>query len=221
MCKTVIILVEGQSEETFIRDTVAPAFWPLNIFLETRNFAGNVNFDRFCLHMRNILKERDDTIISTMLDLYRLDKHFPGYLNINHLPEVYQKVAKLEQQLHDYITVQYHCRPERFIPYIQPYEFEGLLFSDTNALIQIEPAWQKQVAELQAIRNAFETPEHINNSYETKPSKRLECLSPKYRKTRHGPLAAQRITLATIERECAHFHQWMERLRALQNIHNI
>jgi len=30
MYKTVIILVEGQSEETFIRDTVSPAFWPLN-----------------------------------------------------------------------------------------------------------------------------------------------------------------------------------------------
>ena len=168
MYKTVIILVEGQSEETFIRDTVAPAFWPLNIFLETRNFAGNVNFDRFCLHIRNILGERDDTIISTMLDLYRLDKHFPGYLNIKSFPDVYQKVVTLEQPLHDYITVQYQCRPGRFIPYIQPYEFEGLLFSDINALIQIEPAWEKQATKLQAIRSAFETPEHINNSYETR-----------------------------------------------------
>ena len=215
MGKTVIILVEGQSEETFIRDTVAPAFWPLNIFLETRNFAGNVNFERFCLHMRNILRERDDTIISTMLDLYGLNTHFPGYLNINGSSDVYQKVATLEQQLHYHNTNKYQCRPNRFIPYIHPNEFEGLIFSDTKDLIQIEPAWEKQATELQAIRNAFKTPEHINNSYETKPSKRLECLSPKYRKTRHGPIAAQKITLAVIERECPHFHQWMERLRAL------
>jgi hypothetical protein len=69
---------------------------------------------------------------------------------------------------------------------------------------------------LRKARESAETPEHINDGYETKPSKRLEnLLNPKYQKTRHGPLAAQRITLETIERECVHFKAWMDSLRAL------
>ena len=57
---------------------------------------------------------------------------------------------------------------------------------------------------------------HINDSYETKPSKRLEnLLQPKNHKTRHGPLAAERITLAVMERECRHFRGWMDKLRGL------
>ena len=44
--------------------------------------------------------------------------------------------------------------------------------------------------------------------------KRLENLL-KYRKTRHGPLAAERVTLAVMERECVHFRGWLEKLRGL------
>lgn len=216
MYKTVIILVEEQSEETFIRDTVAPAFAQLNIWLDTRNFKGNIKFDRFLAYARNTLKERSDTIISTMLDFYALKNQFPGHANIDKFPDLYDKVEHLERELHQCIIQECQCPPERFIPHIQPHEFEGLLFSDTQKLSRIEPAWQKQAEKLQAIRDTFDTPEHINNSYHTSPARRLEnLLSPKYRKTRHGPIAAQKITLAVIERECPHFHQWMERLRAL------
>jgi len=98
----------------------------------------------------------------------------------------------------------------------QPYEYEGLLFSDVEAMIGVEPAWIKSLSVLNKVRNEFETPEHINDSYETKPSKRLEnLLQPKYHKTRHGPLAAERITLPVIERECAHFRGWIDKLRGL------
>ncbi len=108
------------------------------------------------------------------------------------------------------------CRPERFIPHIQPYEYEGLLFSDVNALCSIEPTWPASLADLIKIRASVETPEHINDGYETKPSKRLDdLLHPKYKKTSHGPRAAERITLEVIERECAHFKAWMDILRGL------
>jgi hypothetical protein len=41
----------------------------------------------------------------------------------------------------------------------------------------------------------FDSPEHINDGYDTKPSKRLEnLLHPKYKKTTHGPRAAARIS---------------------------
>jgi len=50
----------------------------------------------------------------------------------------------------------------------------------------------------------------------TVPSRRLEkLLQPKYEKVRHGPLAAERITLSVMERECPHFRGWLNQLRAL------
>ncbi len=102
---------------------------------------------------------------------------------------------------------------------IPTYEFKGLLFSDVATLSQVEPDWTRSLSQLEQVYNKFETPEHINDGYDTKPSKRLEkLLNPKYKKTRHGPLAAKKITLEVIERECPHFKAWMDKLRALANL---
>ena len=99
-------------------------------------------------------------------------------------------------------------------------QFEGLLFADPHALAHIEPGWHKSEQKLAAVRASFDTPEHINNSYETVPSRRLEkLLQPKYEKVRHGPLAAERITLSVMERECPYFRGWMNQLRALGKTH--
>ncbi|UOP04675.1 DUF4276 family protein [Conchiformibius kuhniae] len=224
--KTVIVLVEGQSEETFIRDVVAPAFHHLEIYLQPRciptsksSKGGAVTFERFMHHARNTLNERQDTYVTTMLDLYGLNKDFPNYHEALSCVDIYQKAETLELGLVNQVIETISCRPERFVPYIQPYEFEGLLFSNVEILSQQEPDWEYSLPTLQAIRQQFETPEHINNSYDTKPSKRLEdCLSPKYRKTRHGPLIAKAITLRIIENECLHFHQWMNKLRQLPDL---
>lgn len=220
---SVIILTEGQCEETFIRNTVAPAFWNMEIYLEARciptsksSKGGAISFDRFMFHARNTLRERSDTYVSTMLDLYQLDTEFPEYDAAFSDTDIYRKTAILEQALHNIVIKQTGCRSDRFIPYIQPYEFEGLLFSDVTLLSQQHPQWRSRLSTLQGIRNTFATPEHINNHYETKPSKRLEeNLYPRYRKTRHGPMAAEKIGLTTIESECHHFHEWMEKLRGL------
>lgn len=220
---TVIILTEGQCEETFIRDTVAPAFGNMDIYLEARCIptsksgkGGAITFDRFMLHARNTLRERSDTYVSTMLDLYQLDTAFPEYDAAFSCTDIYRKTAILEQALHDTVIKRTGCRSDRFMPYIQPYEFEGLLFSDVEILSQQQPQWRSKLSVLQDIRNTFATPEHINNHYETKPSKRLEKhLYPFYRKMRHGPLIARKIGLTAIENECRHFHEWMERLRKL------
>jgi hypothetical protein len=43
----------------------------------------------------------------------------------------------------------------------------------------------------------------------------LANLRPTYRKTLHGPLAAENIGLTAIEQACAHFAGWLQRLRVL------
>ena len=224
----VIVFAEGPTEEQFIKRVVAPSLRPAQVFvkpqlLKTSKDAsgGSISFDRLKINARNTLRQYPNAILSTFLDLYGLESSFPDFHEAKNKPDVYARTNCLEDALHQAIVEHIGCRAERFIPHIQPYEFEGLLFSNIAALCDIEPAWNHHLPKLTAVRNAFETPEHINNSYETAPSRRLEnLLHPKYQKTRHGPLGAERITLSVMETECIHFHEWMNKLRALTNINN-
>jgi len=219
----VIVFTEGQTEEQFIKRVIAPSLHAQQIYLKplTLNTSqdakgGAVTFDRLKFNARNTLRQKPDAILTTFIDLYGLDTTFPEFAEAAILTDVYARTTRLENALHQAIVEYVGCRPERFIPYIQPYEFEGLLFSDVDTLSLTEPSWKNHLSKLQAVRKAFNTPEHINDGYETKPSKRLESiLVPKYKKTRHGPLAAQKITLSIMEQECVHFGNWIANLRKL------
>lgn len=101
----------------------------------------------------------------------------------------------------------------RFVrPYVQMYEFEGLLFSDVEQFRCVLDGWNDEVREnLIDIRSRFTTPEDINNHRETAPSKRIISVfsDGSYNKTEHGPLIAEKIGLATIRRECPRFNAWL------------
>ncbi|CAM2138238.1 DUF4276 family protein [Pararobbsia alpina] len=219
----VTVFAEGPTEEQFIKRVVAPALRHLQVFVKPQLLTtsqdacgGAITFDRLKFNALNTLRQKPNGVLTTLLDLYGLDTKFPGYEEASKRPDLESRVACLNHALHQAVIAHVGCRPERFIAHIQPYEFEGLLFSDTAALAQTEPDWAASEARLAQVREAFPTPEHINNSFETKPSKRLEqLLRPGYKKTRHGPLAAERVTLETMERECPHFRAWMDRLRQL------
>jgi len=220
----VIVFAEGPTEEQFIKLVVAPTLKANQIYLKPQKLktsqnasGGAFSFDRLKFNARNTLRQNPDAILTTFIDLYALDTDFPAYKDAKNITDIYSQTECLENALHCAIIEHVGCRPERFIPYIQPHEFEGLLFSDVTTLVQTEPLWQKSLAKLNKVREAFDTPEHINNGYKTKPSKRLEdILVPKYKKTRHGPLAAQKITLSVMEKEYAHFRGWMDKLRQLK-----
>lgn len=219
----VIVFAEGQTEEKFIKQLVAPALRHLEVFIKPQLLntsqtakGGAVTFDRLKFNARNTLRQYPNAVLSTFLDLYALGADFPAFEEAKKKPDVYSRVACLQQELNKAIVAYVQCRPERFVPHIQPYEFEGLLFSDVQALSAVEPTWTKSLPALAKIRTAVDTPEHINDGYETAPSRRLESLlHPKYKKTTHGPRAAERISLEVIERECKHFKTWMDRLRSL------
>jgi hypothetical protein len=102
----------------------------------------------------------------------------------------------------------------RFVPFVVMHEFEGLLFSDCVALSRainrpdLEPHFR-------GIRNQFATPEEINDSELTAPSKRIEALVPTYEKPLYGVLSVLEIGLSRIRAECPHFAGWLERLESL------
>jgi hypothetical protein len=222
--RRVCVVCEGQTEETFVRDVLAPAFVHLNLVLiaelietSSGHKGGALSYERVKRHLRNTLRQKSEPIVTTLFDLYRLDLKFPGYEDSKKKGSLEHRLTTLTDALHEDIIPYAGCRPERFIPYIQPYEFEALLFSDVDALIGVEAGWNCAGKTLQAVRSAAESPEHINDRPETKPAAYLEreLKNPGYRKTRHGPIAAERIGLARMEAECRFFAGWVTKLRAL------
>lgn len=91
------------------------------------------------------------------------------------------------------------------------HEFEGMLFSDCAKFAAgiYQPELETR---LQEIRDSFATPEEINDSPLTAPSKRVEQLCPTYTKPLFGILAALHIGLEAIRQQCPHFRQWIETL---------
>ena len=69
--------------------------------------------------------------------------------------------------------------------------------------------------QLQQVKDEFETPEHINNSRQTSPSKRIKALIPHYNKVLYGSMIAGDIGLEAIRQQCPHFNRWLERIEAL------
>ena len=94
------------------------------------------------------------------------------------------------------------------------HEYESLLFSDTVTFAAA--LGERNLApRFTAIRNAFDTPEEINDDPNTAPSKRIATHYPQYDKVIDGTLAAQKIGIESMRRECPHFRAWVERLALL------
>ena len=74
-------------------------------------------------------------------------------------------------------------KSNQFIPNLMVHEFEALLFSDVAKFKDIVTDDENRLQQLIAVRNKFPSPEDINNSYETAPSKRLEKIFPDYNTT--------------------------------------
>lgn len=222
--KRVCVVCEGQTEETFVRDVLAPSFYDqgLNLIpemIETSpgHRGGALNYDRVKRHLRNTLRQNSSPVVTTLFYLYRLDNRFPGFTASQAQPDLSKRLDVLKDSLHADVVAEAGCQPDRFIPYIQPHEFEALLFSDVLTLTRVEPSWHVAHATLTAARLAVESPEHINNRPDTKPAAHLEreLNNPSYRKRRHGPIAAQKIGLPRIEAECAFFAAWLTQIRML------
>lgn len=219
----VVVFAEGPSDELFLKRVVAPALQQSQIFLKpqtlntSRDSAGGaINFDRLCHNVRNTLRQSGSRYLTTFFDLYALDTTMPGVTGVQQFADPQEKARHIEDAIHLALVERLDFRPDRLIPYIQPYELEGLFFSNTEVLSRVVPGWSAAAASLHQVRQAFASPEHINNGFETKPSARLATLlTPKYRKTTHAPVIGQHLGLSAITTECAHFAQWVTRLQSL------
>jgi hypothetical protein len=215
------IVVEGQTEESFINELLKPALHGAN--LDSRaclignpgHKGGWVNRNRAERDIMRLLKEDRNAYCTTMFDFFRLGKDFPG-LPIEQSMTTIQKVETVEGALYKEIEtkVSPSLRPDRFIPYIQMHEFEGLLFSDP---IQMAKGMYREnlAKRFEDIARAFPSPEDINDGPNTAPSKRILSLVSDYDKVTAGSLTAIQVGLRVMRKKCSHFNNWLIHLESI------
>ncbi|HNB54727.1 MAG TPA: DUF4276 family protein, partial [Anaerolineales bacterium] len=142
-----------------------------------------------------------------MYDLYHLPDDFPGFSS-RPPQNGLAKALHLEHALIGDIG------SPRFRPYLQVHEFEAFLFVNPDKTAEMFPG-TNHLPDLRAIRQAFPTPEDINDGPTTAPSKRLLALFPNYEKPLYGTLGALEAGLDAIRDECAHFQEWLTWLEGL------
>ncbi len=218
-----VVVGEGQTEEAFVNTILSPHLGVMKVFASPRlvttsgrGRGGALTRDRVVRFLSRTLKERTDTFVTTFFDLYALPGDFPGRTAAATIPNPLERASRVERELETAVVAAAGCRPERFFAHIQPYEFEALLFSDTDTLVQANAGWRAAAGTLRQARTAAATPEHINDGPDTHPSKRLEGLRPGYEKVLNGPAIAGAIGLDRIRLECRHFDAWLGRVEALQ-----
>jgi len=216
------IICEGQTEETFVNNVLAPTFLAQNIMLlpsllgKPGHKGGNLKWERLLNDVRNRLTGDRQAYCSTFFDYYALPTDFPGRATSADRRTAAEKAAEVESHLNMTIREKLGDNvTRRFIPYVQMYEFEGLLFSDTETFARSIDRPQL-IPELSAVRKNFATPEDINDSRITAPSKRIRQLIQDYEKPLMGTIAALEIGLTRMREECHLFNAWIERLERLE-----
>lgn len=217
------IICEGQTEETFVKELLSPHFLSMEIYLSPSligkpgHKGGAVKFDRLSLDLRNRLLGDTTAYCSTFFDFYALPVDFPGKQVAGMCVAIKDKSAAicdhLTKSLQDKLRDSNVMR--RFIPYVQMYEFEALLFSDCNGFAKGIDRFHL-AANFQSIRDSFGSPEEINDSINTAPSRRVLELVSQYEKPVLGTLAALEIGLKTMRSECKLFDTWLKKLEALK-----
>lgn len=214
----VYVVVEGQTEESFVGNVLAAVLWPLQIYLTPillGHKGGNPNYARVRKDIMTLLKQDRTAYCSTMIDFYGLGKGFPGMPQPESLSNV-EKVKNIEQAVRaDVVAALPDGRADaRFLPYLQLHEYEGLLFSDPEAFAS-GIGQQHLVGRFQAIRNAFPTPEDIDDDPIAAPSKRILDAYGAYSKPIDGLRAAQAVGIDKMREQCPHFREWLGQLEAL------
>ena len=215
----VLLLVEGQTEETFVRDILAPHLQGQGIFcipkLSTTkrvksgpDFKGGiVSYQKVKNDILRLLRDSSAKKVTTMIDFYGFSTIVPfkGLIKGESSDE---RITSLEQLFRDDID------DPRFLPYLQKHEFEALVFVSPGIAAKTLTEEKKENDILKIKRN-FTSPEEIDENPETAPSKRLTKIFPSYQKPLHGPLIVKRVGLETIRRECPHFDHWVRQLENL------
>ena len=128
----VFVSVEGQTEETFVRDILQKHLWNFNVHLQQvlitthkvkqgTNFRGGVlSYDQVRNETLRLLNNSKALAVTTMYDLYHLPTDFPWHAT---RPGGNGRT----KALHLETAFQQDIASRRFRPYLQVHEFEAFL----------------------------------------------------------------------------------------------
>ena len=224
-----LIHVEGQTEERFVNELLAPFLYSVGYSVVSARIVGNARqrdrrggikpWPAVREGILNHLKQDSRCLVSTMVDYYGLPQAgsgaWPGR-KAAVSTELYVRAHTVEGALMANVSQNMgeNFDSNRFIPYVMMHEFEAMLFSDCAAFSR-GIGNPTLAGHFQTIRDAFGSPEDIDDSPQTAPSKRVESLVPGYNKPLLGTLAAIEIGIETIRKECPHFRNWLGRLEGV------
>ena len=222
------LFAEGQTEQTFASIILRPHLAKYQVFMhhprliahgrkKGKVHRGGSGYGDYQPMKDDILRslaedKNTDVFLTTMIDLYAIHYNFPGLKESEIMRQnTIKRVEFLEKSFANDID------NPRFIPYIQLHEYEAYLFADPTCFESFYDDCSDRVAILKTIADSYETPELINDSRETAPSKRIIAQFPDYEraKSTYGPLLAESIGLEVIRNKCHHFNSWLLRLESL------
>ena len=216
----VVVLVEGPTEQRFVKQVLGPYLADRCVCLtpiildKPGEKGGDVKFARAQNDIERHLKQRSDTVVTLLVDYYGIRSDWPGYVESKQQTTHTRKYEVMTRATADEVQALFSAQnpSRRFIPYVSMHETEALYFSDPVCLAEklgVDPS------RVEAILSECGEPEKINNHYETKPSKRLEDLSSRFKKTSTGIALATEIGIPKMREACPLFNAWVSSLENL------
>lgn len=219
------VLAEGQTEEAFVNEVLAPHLADHQVIACVRcvttrrdrrrpdrvHRGGLPSYEKARGDLKRWMAEDGTAAFTTMFDLYALPDDFPSFEDAARLREPYARVRSLEAAMAADIA------DARLVPYIQLHEFEALLLSDPAKLDWEYLEHALPIERLIELAGAYDSPELINDGIETAPSKRIIAEIPEYafQKASAGPRIARQIGIERLRERCPHFSAWIEQLESL------
>lgn len=206
--KRVVFIVEGNTEVLFINQVVIP-------YLYKEGFENSMNAQTILTnkkqnkkggvinyqYLKNDIERvfaQGNVIVTTFIDFFRLPTNFPNFTTDAKL------ISEIEKGIFDDIN------NPNFIPYIQKYELEALLFSEKESF-EIVIDEQNKLDKINEIIEKFPNPEDINSNPEKAPSKRLEQIFD-YDKVADSQLIFAMMSFESIFQKCPRFNDWIIKL---------
>lgn len=210
------ILVEGQAEETVVRDVIEPylacrgwsSTWSI---VKTKRPAGGgpthkggvTSWAQVDREIRLLLRDSSIDVLATMLDYYAFPDEAPGMATR-------PPGTPLERVQHVEHALVEHFGDRRLLPHLVLHETEAWVFAAGDELAELYG--DVTVAQrLEADVAAADGPENVNDDPATAPSKRLATYCPSYMKTVDGPMAIASFGVGRLRQACPHVDAWLDR----------
>jgi len=217
--KKVLIRVEGQTEETVVRDVLSPYINRRGTYLEPiilktkrekwgTTFKGGIrSFDQVRRDLLPPLGDTSAAAVTTLIDYYGLPQDFPG-MGSRPAGDSYTRIRHVESAFAESIN------HPRFIPHLTLHELEAWVFVAPQKCPWVFSS-SETPQKLDEVREAIGGAEMIDEGPETAPSKRILGLAKDYQKTLHGPMVIGTVGMDVIRKACPHAATWLNSIENL------